>query len=105
MTAAKFYPGVTGGQVSHSISIMALCARLLAHPNRKLQEWVLNRTVPAFLDHRIPTALSDAQSCYISELYDLYNQAMGAYPALLEALTTHLRTGEAISDAFIPNFG
>ena len=105
MTAARFYPGVTGGQVSHSISVMSLCARLLAHPNRKLQEWVLNRTAPQFLDHRLPTDLSDDQAPYISVLYDLYNQAMGAYPVLLESLVTHLRTGEDLSDAFIPSFG
>ncbi len=105
VTAAKCYPGVTGGQVSHSISVMALCTRLLAHPNRKLQEWVLNRTVPQFLDHRIPTALSDEQAVYVSELYDLYNQALDAYPMLLAALVAHLSTGETLPDAFIPSFG
>lgn len=105
MTAAKFYPGVTGGQVCHSISVMALCARLLAHPNRKLQEWVLNRTVPQFLDFRLPVELSEDLAPYVSQLQELYLGAMERYPGLLEALTTHLRTGEPLPEAFSPDFG
>jgi hypothetical protein len=105
MTVAKFYPGVTGGKVSHSISLMALCIRLLAHPNRKLQELVLNRTAPQFLDHRLPAEAVDAMAPYVSELYRLYNQALEKYPALLEELTVHLQTGKAFSEAFSPNFG
>ena len=105
MTAAKFYPGVTGGKVYRSFRIMALCIRLLAHPNRKLQEQVLNRTAPQFLDHRLPTEPSDAMAPYISELYDLYCQAMDIYPELLREITAHLKTGESLSEIFTASFG
>lgn len=105
MTVAKFYPGVTGGKVSHSISLMALSIRLLAHPNRKLQELVLNCTAPQFLDHRLPEKASDTLAPYISELSGLYHQALEMYPVLLEEITVHLQTGRAFSEAFAPDFG
>jgi hypothetical protein len=104
-TVAKFYPGVTGGKVSHSISLMALCIRLLAHPDRKLQELVLNCTAPQFLDHRLPEKASDTLAPYISELSGLYHQALEVYPVLLEEITVHLQTGRAFSEAFAPDFG
>ena len=105
MTVANFYPGVTGGQVNHSLSIMALCTRLLAHPNRKLQEQVLNLTAPQFLDHRLPAEASETMAPYISELYGLYNRALENYPALLEEVTAHMQQGKAFSEAFSPSFG
>ena len=105
MTVAKFYPGVTGGKVSHSISLMALCIRLLAHPDRKLQELVLNCTAPQFLDHRLPVEAVEDMAPYVSELYRLYNQALENYPALLAEITARLQTGKAFSEAFSPSFG
>lgn len=105
MTVAEFYPGVTGGKIRHSFCLMALCIRLLAHPNRKLQEQVLNRTCPQYLEHRLPTESSDALAPYVSELYELFRQAMQNYPALLEELTAHLQTGKDFSEAFSPCFG
>lgn len=105
MTVAKFYPGVTGGKVCRSFRIMALCIRLLGHPNRKLQEQVLNCIAPQFLDHRLPTERSDALAPYISELYHLYCQAMDLYPELLQEITAHLKTGEGLSENFAPSFG
>ena len=105
MTAAKIYPGVTGGQVSHSIRLMSLCVRLLGHPNRKLQEWVLNATAPQYLDHRLPTEEEKSLAPYVSRLYDLYRQALDAYPRLLKEITDRLQTGKALSEAFLPPFG
>jgi hypothetical protein len=105
MTAAKCYPGVTGGQVSHSISVMALCTRLLAHPNRKLQEWVLNPTAPQFLDHRLPTEENKTLAPYVSRLHDLFRQALSLYPDLLKEITEYMQTGKALSEAFLHPFG
>lgn len=105
MTVAQFYPGVTGSKVSRSFHIMALCIRLLAHPNRRLQEQLLNRTAPQYLDHRLPVEEIPAMAPCICELYSLYCQAMTNYPALLEALTAHLQTGQSLPESFSPNFG
>lgn len=105
MTVAGMYPGTTGGKVCHSVSLMSLCLRLLSHPNRKLQELVLNRMAPQYLDHRIPTEDSASMEPLVSQLYSLYQQALAVYPRMLEELTEHLRTGQAFSDAFLPPFG
>ncbi len=105
MTAAKLYPGVTGGQVSHSIRLMSLCVRLLGHPNRKLQEWVLNPTAPQFLDHRLPTEENKTLAPYVSQLHDLFRQALSLYPDLLKEITEYMQTGKALSEAFLPPFG
>lgn len=105
MTVAEFFPGVTGGKVSISFRTMALCLRLLAHPNRRLQEQVLNHTYPAFLDHRLPEEASEEMALYISELYDLYQKALERYPLLLQAMTDHLKTGKDLPEVFAPNFG
>lgn len=105
MTVAEFYPGVTGGKVSVSFRTMAVCIRLLAHPNRKLQEQVLQVIGPAFLDHRLPEMISKEMAPYVSELYDLYQQALERYPVLLQGITDHLKTGKALPGDFAPNFG
>lgn len=105
MTVAKFYPGATGGKVNHSVSLMSLCVRLLAHPNRKLQEQVLNLTAPQFLEHRLPEKPVDTLAPFVPELARLYNQALGNYPALLAEITDHMQSGKAFSEAFSPNFG
>lgn len=105
MTVAEFYPGSTGAKVSQGIRFMALFLRLLAHPNRQLQEKVLTKTYPGLLDHRIPTETSEALAPYLSELNDLFQKALERYPSLLEEITAHLQTGESLSEAFSPTFG
>jgi len=105
VTAAEFYPGATGGRVSRSIRLMGLFIRLLAHPNRKLQEAVLEKTAPGLLQFRIPTEASDELAPYVSELYGLFSQAQERYPALLREVSAHLESGEAFSEAFALPFG
>lgn len=105
MTVACFYPGVTGAKVSQGFRLMALFTRLLAHPNRPLQEKILTKTYPKLLDHRIPTETDDQLLPYLSELNDLYGQALEQYPGMLEEITARLSTGEGFSDAFSPTFG
>ena len=105
LTVATFYPGVTGWAVSHSVRSMALFLRLLAHPNRKLQKQILAATYPKLLDFRIPEESSDALAPYVTELSDLYHQALERYPALLQEITAHLQTGKPLTEAFAPDFG
>lgn len=105
MSIAEFYPGATGGKVSRSFRLMRLSVRLLAHPNRKLQETILKNSVPGFLDHRIPEESTDALVPYVSELADLYRQALEQYPGLLQQLLSHLEHGEPLGQDFFPNFG
>ena len=105
MTIADFYPGTTGAKVSYSIHCMALFLKLLAHPNRQLQETILNRTAPGLLDHRIPETSSEELALYVSELNDLFSQALEQYPGMLQEITAHLQTGAAFGERFSGNFG
>ena len=105
MTVAEFYPGVTGGQISQSFRFMALFLKLLAHSNRKLQERVLGPTYPKLLEHRVPTQTDDNLVPYLSELSDLYRQAMAVFPGMLEELNTYLKTGRELGEAFASDFG
>jgi len=105
MTVAGFYPSATGGKVSRSIHLMALFLRLLAHPNRKLQERVLNAIGPGLLAHRTPEESSDELAPYVSELYDLFGQALERYPGMLLQITEHLHTGTPLDPDFASTFG
>ena len=105
MTVAAFYPGATGVKVSRGVRSMRLFIRLLAHPNRTLQRQILQKTYPRLLDFRIPEESSDALAPYVTELFELYTQALEKYPDLLQEITAHLQTGEDFSDAFAPEFG
>ena len=104
-TVAAFYPGASGWAVGHSVRSMALFIKLLAHPNRKLQQQILEKASPKLLDFRIPEESSDDLAPYVSELFDLYTQALARYPVLLQEITAHLQTGEPFSQAFAPDFG
>ena len=104
-TVAAFYPGTTGGAVGHSVRSMALFLKLLAHPNRKLQRQILEKTYPKLLEFRIPEESSDDLALYVSELFDLYTQALEKYPLLLTEVTAHLQTQDDFSEAFTPSFG
>lgn len=105
MTVAEFYPPATGAQVSRGITLMALFVKLLAHPNRRLQEKILQTVKPSLLDYRIPEEGSEDLAPYLCELSDLYGQALAHYPGLLQQITAHLQTGEALGEDFLPNFG
>ena len=104
-TVAAFYPGASGWAVGHSIRSMALFLKLLAHPNRKLQRQILEKTSPRLLDFRIPEESSNDLAPYVSELFDLYTQALGQYPLLLQEITAHLQKREDFSEGFSPSFG
>lgn len=105
MTVAEFYPGATGEKVSRSIRLMRLCIRLLAHPNRKLQEQILQKTAPGLLDFRIPAESSEELAPYVSELSELFQQALEGYPQLLREITAYLKTGTGLSPQFALPFG
>ena len=105
MTAAEFFPGTTGATVSRSIRFMTLFIRLLAHPNRPLQEKILKKIGPALMDYRIPEKASDDLAPYVAELYSLFLQAQNRYPDMLQEITAFLQNSEALGPAFSPTFG
>ena len=105
MTVAEFYPTATGANVSQSVNIMAFAAKFLASPNREGREKLLKKISPSLCDHFIPKEANEDLALYVSELSDLYDQAMEKYPVLLEQLNAHMQTGEDLGEDFAPNFG
>lgn len=102
MTAADFYPGATGGQVSRSVRSMAHSIRFLAKP---AWEKPLRRLMPSFADHMIPAKENEELALYISELKGYYDEAAAMYPEMLEKLMRHMESGEDFGPDFASMFG
>lgn len=105
MTVAEFYPPATGANVSQSVKFLAFATHFLAHPNREGRDKLLKRIKPSLCDFFIPKEANEDLALYVSELSDLYDQALGKYPVLLEQLNAHMQTGEDLGEDFAPNFG
>ena len=105
MTVSAFYPPATGANVSQSVRFLAFAVKFLAGPRRDLRVKLLNKLKSSLCDHMIPEEESRELALYILELESLYNSALSRYPALLEQLMAHMRTGEPLGEAFAPDFG
>ena len=105
MTVAEFYPPATGGNISRSISLMALGLRFLSHPNRKLTQSLLTRIKPSICDNMIPETEQEHLAPYIWELKNLYNQALARYPRLLCQIRDHRSAAAPLGEDFAPDFG
>ena len=105
MTVSAFYPPATGANVSQSVRFLAFAVKFLAGPRRDLRVKLLNKLKSSLCDHMIPEEESQELALYILELESLYNSALARYPALLEQLLEHMRTGEPLGEEFAPDFG
>ena len=105
MTVAEFYPGVTGANVSQSVKFMAFANKFLASPRRQQREALLQKIKPELCDHMIPVEEPEELALYLSELHQLYAQALEEYPRRLEQLLQHIQTGEPLGEDFAPDFG
>lgn len=105
MTIASFFPGVSGGQVSRSVTIMGWCLRFLDSPKREKHEKLMGRFCPGLMEHLIPTQPVEDYSYLIRELQELYEQALQQYPRMLEELQQFKKTGDPLSSLFTPDFG
>lgn len=102
MTVADFYPGTTGGQIHRSIRGMAHWVRFLANPR---WEKPMRKLGLRFPDHMIPAKENEELTLYVSELKVCYDEALEAYPKMLESLLAHMETGEPLGGDFDPIFG
>lgn len=105
MTVSGFYPPANGAHVSRSIKTMAFFNKFFASPNRALVEKLVGRFSPQHLDYLIPESEAEALAPYIQELSTLLEEALARYPQLLQQLTAHMQTGEALGDDFAAHFG
>lgn len=105
MSVAAFYPGSTGGKVFLGIRFMSLFNKFLCHPNRARQTKILQKIKPSLCDYMIPAEEQEDLAPYIRELHDLYGQALERYPRLLQQITAHLTSGEALGEEFAADFG
>ena len=102
MTVADFYPGTTGGKVFRSVRSMAFLTGILVHPGNGP---FLRKYIPSLWEHSIPAQENPELAPYISELHDLYGQALERYPELLSQLTAYLQSGTDLGEDFAPDFG
>ena len=105
MTAANFLPPATGSSISRCVHTYGMCLNFLGSANREKTEKLLRRFAPQHLEHLIPMEENEEYHFQISELLELYDQAVERYPLLLEQLKQHRTTGEPLGEAFLPDFG
>ncbi len=105
MSVAAFYPGTTGAQISRSVKNMAFAKRFLANPKRRRAEALLKTVKPSLCEHFIPEKEQPELAPYIRELKDRYDEALEAFPLLLEQLTACLEQGGELGAAFEADFG
>lgn len=102
MSVAAFYPGTTGGQISHCVRSMARSVRFLAKPSR---EKLLRKLGFSFADHMIPSRENEEHTFYLGELKVLYEEALEKYPRMLEKLLAHMEHGHDLGPDFEKTFG
>lgn len=105
MTVAEFYPPATGANVNQCVKIMAFSSKFLASPKREQREKLLKKIKPELCDYFIPENEVDELALYVQELKERYDRALKRYPALLEQLTAHMKTGAPLGEDFAPDFG
>lgn len=105
MTAAEFYPGITGGQVSRSVKAMAFNLKFLTSGNLKRKRALLDKLKPGLTDQMIPETEKEELVFYIGELKQAYDEAVSRYPFLLENITAHMDSGKELGGLFEPDFG
>ncbi len=105
MTAARFYPEITGGMVSRSLWVMKACIRFLRSGNREKREALLKKAVPSFRDYFIPTEPVKEWNRLDSELLARFNRCLKQYPALLTQLEAYRTQDTALGEDFSPIFG
>ena len=104
MTVSAFYPPATGANVHGSVRFMAFAIRFLAGRDREKREKLLRKLKPSLCDFFIPEEPVAAWSRMDSELLARFNRGLRDYPALLQQLETHRKTGEPLGDTFAPDF-
>lgn len=105
MTVAEFYPGATGGNVSRSVKGMTALAKFLANGDKAKRKALLDKLKPTLSDNMIPAEENEELALYVGELKVLYDQALEAYPRLLEQLLAHMNSEEPLGEDFAPDFG
>ena len=105
MTAAKFFPPATGSNISRCVRFYGMCLNFLGRTNREQTENLIRRFAPSHLEHLIPTEENEDYLYLVRELQELYEKAFNLYPVLLAQLQQHRATGEALGEAFVPDFG
>ena len=105
MTVAEFYPGATGGNISRCVRSMAFSTKFLSSGNPARRKALLDKLKSGISDQMIPAKENEELTFYVSELKALYDEAVEAYPRLLDALSAHMASGAELGADFEANFG
>lgn len=103
-TAARFYPGVTDGQMKDCVRNMALVTRLLAGNRRRLVQKAL-QILPGQADALVMTPGPNPRCAHLDEdLLALYEEAARKFISLLLQLNAHLTYNAPLGEDFTPKF-
>lgn len=101
---ASFYPNATAGAVGISVQNMRFFTRLLTGPDDKKQQ-LLKKLLGRHSSFVLTPTANERCRETNEALLSLYEEAMTAYPAMLDALQAHLRAGTPLGALFDPIFG
>ena len=107
-TVSRFFPPAGAKEVGEALGGMALCTDLLTCANalhRALAVRILRRIGAGKEGLIVPPAPDPDASCLNDNFFDLYEQALELYPALLEQLRDYLSFREPFGPEFDRIFG
>ena len=105
VTAARFFPTATPGQISQSVKNLATYSRLLTFKNRTLLEAVLKMTNENVQDHVMKTKPNPRCEAMHPELLALYDRALANYGGMIDQLNAHIADNTPLGSEFDPIFG
>lgn len=108
VTVSAFYPPATPGVVYHSIRTMAFSVKILASPKgvaRTAVNTAVKLTGGALAPHIMTRTPNSRCSHLNDDLLALFDQALEAYPRMLESLSAHISHNAPLGEEFEKCFG
>lgn len=103
-TVSGFYPGISPASVALSVRSMASAVKLLAMPNGNLRRTVENAAGSRLRQHFMGRKPNKNCSHLDEALLERYEEAMETFPAMVEALQSHMSHNAPLGQLFEATF-
>lgn len=105
VTVAQFYPSTAPEAISRCVKNMAFGTRVLAGKHRKLLEKVMSLT-PDKVAQNLMSQHANHKCFHLDKtMLELYSQAFGRLPAMVDQLAAHLDYNAPLGEEFDASFG